>query len=546
MLKDFLKLRPSVWTVPSPRLHVLRPGYHVCSVYGALAPSQSAATAFPISIIAGVAVSTSRRGCKAKRRRGFERLRAIKQRLTKLEDPGLPPELITVLMKGLSDQEQETHQVLIMWPQGNCTWHSMAGSSEAKDAGDLAAIEASSVGEAALAAMLPLPGLGPAQLLAMIRHASRVLRVEGRLFLVSTWGPSDGPFCSFLGSPDLCFRIEVQPPCQTSENKVWTYVCTRHGADHDLLPGGTVRLMLEAGRSSATGASSDLAVWTPNAKEALYEYEEIFCKRVYGPKPQLDHVFDIAPSWGGLQPTFFEIGKEKAVIDAGLNLGMFCLHLQKQVPKALQMVCLAFEPAPDTFKMAVQTLREAGIHVVDHGGSLPSAKIPPSTRGHPGMVVHAFQMALSSSSCKSQGLRHFPKSPANSGLVQHKPEQRWSPGKVPDSVELQVSCCRLSDALDAMFGKENLPELFLKIDVEGAEVELLEGIEARHWASVHSFALEVQDCDGRLEKAIELCERQGFCGVERLQCVQQPTDAAASASSRVDSEDLYMVYGCRR
>jgi hypothetical protein len=56
---------------------------------------------------------------------------------------------------------------------------------------------------------------------------------------------------------------------------------------------------------------------------------------------------------------------------------------------------------------------------------------------------------------------------------------------------------RLSDVLAAK-GPSGAIDL-VKIDVEGAELDVLYGIDSSDWARISQFVIEVQDLDGRLE-----------------------------------------------
>jgi len=50
----------------------------------------------------------------------------------------------------------------------------------------------------------------------------------------------------------------------------------------------------------------------------------------------------------------------------------------------------------------------------------------------------------------------------------------------------------------------------LKIDVEGAELDVLEGVEASSWAKVRQVVAEVHDLDGRVRSVCELLTQRGF------------------------------------
>ena len=50
----------------------------------------------------------------------------------------------------------------------------------------------------------------------------------------------------------------------------------------------------------------------------------------------------------------------------------------------------------------------------------------------------------------------------------------------------------------------------MKIDVEGEEYEVLNGINQSDWNKIQQIVLEVQDTEGRISKIQTLLENQGF------------------------------------
>jgi thioesterase domain-containing protein/acyl carrier protein len=50
----------------------------------------------------------------------------------------------------------------------------------------------------------------------------------------------------------------------------------------------------------------------------------------------------------------------------------------------------------------------------------------------------------------------------------------------------------------------------LKIDVEGAELDVLSRIEPEHWSCIRQIVIELHDVDGRLRRISELLEAKGF------------------------------------
>jgi hypothetical protein len=50
----------------------------------------------------------------------------------------------------------------------------------------------------------------------------------------------------------------------------------------------------------------------------------------------------------------------------------------------------------------------------------------------------------------------------------------------------------------------------MKVDVEGAEWAVLQGIEASDWPRIRQLAVEVHDVDGRVERMRALLEEKGY------------------------------------
>ena len=50
----------------------------------------------------------------------------------------------------------------------------------------------------------------------------------------------------------------------------------------------------------------------------------------------------------------------------------------------------------------------------------------------------------------------------------------------------------------------------LKVDVEGAELDVLRGIDPADWPAIDQVVAEVHDVDGRVTQVRELLEAQGF------------------------------------
>jgi hypothetical protein len=80
-----------------------------------------------------------------------------------------------------------------------------------------------------------------------------------------------------------------------------------------------------------------------------------------------------------------------------------------------------------------------------------------------------------------------------------------------DVVAIQCPVTTVSDVLRA-HDVERVD--YLKIDVEGAELEVLRGIAPDDWARIARLGAEVHDVDGRLRTIREMLASAGFADVD--------------------------------
>lgn len=173
------------------------------------------------------------------------------------------------------------------------------------------------------------------------------------------------------------------------------------------------------------------------------------------------------------------------VVDVGANVGLFTLYVTARWPDAR---VLAVEPIPDTFEALRANL--------DHHGR---------TR------VTALRTALGSRSAADVPFTCYPGHPGNATRY---PEQKEAarallaelPGTDEDhehratvltgGYEVRLAVRRLSDVLASV----GLPEVIdlVKIDVEGAEADVLAGLDDADWRRIRQVVAEVHDqADGR-------------------------------------------------
>lgn len=204
--------------------------------------------------------------------------------------------------------------------------------------------------------------------------------------------------------------------------------------------------------------------------EARYLYDEIFTHD--------DYLGQLPP----LRPG-------SVVIDAGANIGLFSLRVAQSCPNAR---VFAFEPVPDVCALLRRNLSDAGFADAQ---------------------VH--QVALGART-GSATLTYFRQLPANSTAHPEEKPAEWTasmraldPDRADEILateQVKVDVARLSDVWPDGASTIDL----LKIDVEGAELDVLHGIDDRHWPTVAHIVAEVQDVGDRLDEVLKLLDRRGF------------------------------------
>jgi len=216
----------------------------------------------------------------------------------------------------------------------------------------------------------------------------------------------------------------------------------------------------------------DFPCFVSGEMEARFIYAEIFA----------DGNYDLA----GLPENAF-------VVDVGANIGLFSIYVKSRCPGAR---VLAFEPAP---------------------GNLDALRRNLDLHGNQDVTV--YPCCLGTEASAGVTLTYYPQLPGNSTLHPGEKElqrtlmaQRLGTedaAKLFDATEVSVPVQRLSTVLAD--GYADVPSIdLLKIDVEGAELEVLGGVDAADWARVGRVMLEVADFDGKLGEVERLLRSHGF------------------------------------
>lgn len=228
-----------------------------------------------------------------------------------------------------------------------------------------------------------------------------------------------------------------------------------------------------------------LRVVAPSSLEANYLYLDVFEHKTY--------------DQGGLC-----YPRTGLIFDVGAHIGLFSLYARQKTATA--RIC-AFEPCPPLFK------------ALQHNTASMSE-------------IDLFPVALSNRSGPGQ-LTYYPRVPGMTSLFpDDAQERRLLSGILRNMSELSESkgSDRLANSeeyLDERFRAETfscsmqpLSQILaamgnpvvdlLKIDVQKAEVDVLDGIAAEHWTSIKQLAIEVHDLHGRAAQITQMLSARGY------------------------------------
>jgi FkbM family methyltransferase len=212
----------------------------------------------------------------------------------------------------------------------------------------------------------------------------------------------------------------------------------------------------------------DLTVFASSALEARYQHREIFGEGCYGEI--------LLPS-------------RALVVDVGANIGLFVVFVKRRHPDA---TVIAFEPVEQTAgvlrkNIALHHLSEVTVHTVALGSRRETD------------APFTYYPALPGNSTQHPQLKQLQQT-----VMSRTHPARWV-ARLHQGRAITVAVERLSTYLD-----DDRTVDLLKVDVEGAELDVLLGIDSRHWPLIRQVVMEVQDLDGRLGDVCDLLASHGL------------------------------------
>jgi FkbM family methyltransferase len=256
-----------------------------------------------------------------------------------------------------------------------------------------------------------------------------------------------------------------------------------------------------------------VAVWTPSPFEALVLYREIVAERTY-------------------EGHGITLDEGAVVFDVGANIGLYAAHLARTIPGVRVHT---FEPIPALFEALTRNLAEhapaavaRNVGLADRAGEavfeLDRFSTIASTM-HPDVFERGASRTASPATWASAGLADLDRVTPQRwiGVMRRAlatPVVRSAALAVLAPVALalrlrkrlflQRTRCPLQTLSQALAESGAARVDLVKIDVEGAEEQVLGGIADEDWGRLRQFVIEVHDVDGRLDRMAALLERRGY------------------------------------
>lgn len=223
------------------------------------------------------------------------------------------------------------------------------------------------------------------------------------------------------------------------------------------------------------------AIAYQNTQEVNFLYQEIYQNHAY-----------VVPD--------VVLEKDAIVIDVGANIGIFSLFINDICPNA-QVHC--FEPVAPVYESLSYNAQKHGHNIKTYPYGISDREKSQQISFYPNNTVMSgsYGDVEADKDLVRQFMLNRNTDSIDNDALNQVVDSRF------DKIELECEFKTLSQFI----AEQKLTTIdLLKVDVEKAELDVLNGISCEDWNKIQQIIIEVHDIGGRLEKISRLLESQGF------------------------------------
>lgn len=259
----------------------------------------------------------------------------------------------------------------------------------------------------------------------------------------------------------------------------------------------------------------------------LHDGTEVYCIRSAEAKVLDYHI-------AGYLQHGIQVSDNDIVFDVGANIGIFGLrtllnHKNTQV--------FAFEPVPTIFAVLQKNAEKFGTRFRVFKVGIGKEESKQTFQYYPNSpalsTAHPEVWDAHPEDLEKATLSQIRNAPPAFAFLRYLPSfvAKWvakSLRSKPISFECEIK------TVSQIIEKENVTRIdLLKIDCEGAEYDVLQGIADKDWDKIRQVVAEVYNADNRVEKVKQLLESKGFIHI------------TVEEDNAVGGANLYNVYALR-
>jgi len=204
--------------------------------------------------------------------------------------------------------------------------------------------------------------------------------------------------------------------------------------------------------------------------------------------------------------------ENSVVFDVGANIGIFSLFVGARCPSA---TVYAFEPIPPVYDRLRENVARHGAPVTPMCAGLSDRDQEVTFNFYPDVSIMSCRSDYADLDNETELVKKYVANARESAPADREQHLNRVASLVERDFERTAHRCRLR-RLSTVLDEQPVDRIdLLKIDVQRSELDVLHGLDDRHWPLVRQIAVEVHDepgtpTEGRVGHVRELLKRRGF------------------------------------